>query len=459
MSIDYSNIQQITVQMMTRIRNYPHFHLHIGTRASLAFYEMAQVLTIMKAKDPILSAAMIALPHRVKSDSIMNHEHIIREIVESFVDAATDQKRESDTKSLPSSTIVQILGELDRLQDMVHAMPYEIDILDPYWFKVGRDSLFGSETPTLLAYTITEGKEADFEKYKGLLDDLQQRGLIYLKPGTIKFTRLGSFVKYSKIFSYIQKTYPQFFKVERKYVQPSGDIRKYRRGDRYTTLHVKRTLRNIVKKRKSTHQIMNEDLRMRELSKEKRCLVLLAIDHSWSMARSKKLHYAKEAVAGLVFAAKNNRDQTALIAFSDRARILSLPSKQYGQLLEKLTHLRPENETNIADTLVKSRKIMSSSTGNTLKHLIILTDGIPTSEIDGVTRNQLESQILCESRKLKKMGVRISVVCIRDEFEENDHSLAGKIASIGKGTLSLMRTQDLLNQMLRGYANVKSGSI
>ena len=90
-----------------------------------------------------------------------------------------------------------------------------------------------------------------------------------------------------------------------------------------------------------------------------------------------------------------------------------------------------------------------------IKHLIIITDGIPTSEIEGITRKELENNIMTEAAKMRKMKITISVICIRDELEENDFSLANKIASIGRGSFSLVRTQDLLNQMLADYSGIK----
>jgi Mg-chelatase subunit ChlD len=456
MSTEDKHLKETTAKVMKQIRYYPYTHLHIGTRAALAFYEIVQALTILKARNPVLTAAKITLPHRVKSESLIDNEHIIKEIIESLNDSSLTQKEKTVTHKLPSSKIIQVLSELDRLQDMVYAMPYEIDILDPHWFKVGRESLFRAEAPNLLALTMNDEKEADFKIYQDILDDFQQKGLINIRSETIKFTQLGSFIKYTNVFNYIDRTYRQLFKSKSNYVPPSGDIRKYRRGDRYRNLHLRRTLRSLIKNNKNTYQISKEDLRIKEKSLKENCLVVLALDHSWSMARSRKLQYAKDAAAGLIFAVKRNSDQTALIAFSDEATILSPPTKQYGLLIEKITHLRPENETNISDTLVKTRMIFSSFGRNTLQHLFIITDGIPTSNNLNVTRKDLESKIIRELRKMRKMGITISVVCIRDELEENDTGLARKIALMGRGSFSLVNTQELLNQILRDYWDVKS---
>ena len=101
--------------------------------------------------------------------------------------------------------------------------------------------------------------------------------------------------------------------------------------------------------------------------------------------------------------------------------------------------------------------MLFSKTGNNyLKHSIIITDGIPTSSCSDVTRTELEGRILLEVRKMRKTGITVSVICIRDELEENDTSLARKMASIGRGSFSLVNTQDLLDHILRDYSNTRS---
>lgn len=447
-------VKETTAQIMKLIRQYPFTPVHVGTRAAIAFYEIVQALSILKARNPVLTAALITLPHRVKSETVIANEHIIKEIIESFNDAAFHPKETKVVHALPPSKTVQVLRELDRLQDMVYAMPYEIDILDPHWFEVTQDSLFKAEAPTLLDLSTNGEGKADFKNYRTILNDLQQKGLILIRSGTIKFTRLGSVVKYKNIFNYIEKTYRQFFLHRSINAATFGDTRKYRRGDRYRNLHVRRTLRNAIKN-KRTSSISKEDFRIKEVSFKKNCVVVLAVDHSWSMARSRKLQYAKDAVAGIILAVKKNRDPAGLIAFSDKATILSPPTVQYGRLIEKITHLKPENETNIGDTLAKTRMTFSSYGRGALQHLFILSDGIPTSENQNITRKDLESKIVLEIRKMRRMGITISVICIRDDLEENDTALARKIASMGKGVFHLVSTEELLNQLLRDYSEVK----
>lgn len=453
--MDDTCLRETTAKILQMIRQYPYARLVIGTRAALAFYEILQALTFLKAKKPLLTAALITLPHRVKSESVNDSEKIIKDIVTSFENNGQEQKKITE-KSVTPLKIVQILRELDNLQDMTYAMPYEINILDPQWFKFGQESIFRPEAPTLMAQTLNWDKKPDFTTFKKILEDLQNKGFIRLKSDGIRFTRSGSLIKYKNVFSYVEWAYPKFFSNKLASSSHSGDDRSFHWGDSYKDIHLRRTLRTLVKKRKDVKQVLRKDIRIKKMLSNKKCMVVMSIDHSWSMARSKKLQYVKDSSAGLIFAVKRNRDKIALIAFSDEAVVLSQPTSRYGLLIEKISRLRPEKETDVTGALIKTRMLFSKTGNNYLKHSIIITDGIPTSSCSDVTRTELEGRILLEVNKMRKTGITVSVICIRDELEENDTSLARKMASIGRGSFSLVNTQDLLDHILRDYSNKRS---
>lgn len=94
-----------------------------------------------------------------------------------------------------------------------------------------------------------------------------------------------------------------------------------------------------------------------------------------------------------------------------------------------------------------------------MRHLIIITDGIPTSGSTGVTRRELEGRVMAGLRRIKRPHVTVSVVCIRDELEESDTSLAKMIASAGRGRFHLVNTNELLGQVLRDYSEVRLNSL
>ncbi len=454
--MDDKYFKETTVRIFNLIRQYPYANLIISIRAILAFYELLQTLHVLRSKDPVMTSALITLPHRIRNKSVISSEQIIKEIVESFRSNLSSGQKKTSISSLSPSKTVEILRELDNLQDMIYAMPYDIDLLDPHWFKAIQESIFRVEAPTLFSYTLNKDRKADFDTFFKILNDMQNKGLLQLESEGIELTRLGSLVKYKNVFSYVERIYPSIFITDRNFLSNSLDIRKYHRGDSYKDINVRRTLRSLIKKGKGADQVLKEDLRVDNVSSKKHCVVVLAIDHSWSMARCRKLQYAKDSAAGLVFAVKKNRDQIALISFSDEASVLSRPTNKYESLIRHITRLRPEKETNIADVFLKAFTLFSGSGKNLLRHLILLTDGIPTTSGQEFTRNELENRISYEVRKMRKMGITVSVICIRDDLEETDTSLAKRIAYMGGGVFSLVNTQNLLNQVLREYSNVKS---
>lgn len=318
---------------------------------------------------------------------------------------------------------------------------------------MSQETLFRAEAPVLFSLTVGENGRANFAAYREILEDLRGDGLIRLGPGVIKLTRMGSVAKYRNVFNYVERNQGLFRKSDCQSFE--GDSRKYQRGDSYKNLHVRRTLRSLIKAGKSAQQVSIDDLRVRRTSLNRRCLVALAMDHSWSMARCRKLQYAKDSAAGLIFAVKRNYDQIALVAFSDNAIVLSPPGRHYERAIEQATRLRPDGETNMAKALLKTRILLSAAGNNFLKHSIIITDGVPTSESPAATRRELEHMVFNEVSKMRKKGITVSVICIRDELEETDTALSRKIACIGRGSFSLVNTHGMLDQVLRDYSGVK----
>ncbi|VAX21249.1 hypothetical protein MNBD_NITROSPINAE04-780, partial [hydrothermal vent metagenome] len=197
------------------------------------------------------------------------------------------------------------------------------------------------------------------------------------------------------------------------------------------------------------------DLRVENSSVNREFQLAVAVDHSWSMGRNRKLQSAKDAAAGLVFAARKNGDKIALIGFSDTASIHSPLSKKYSALIDKVNRFRPDYETNIADALVKASAVFKGSKSDGVKHLIIISDGIPTTQTGFDDSASLARAISREIGKMRKMSVTISVICIRDELEENDSTQARKIASLGRGAFKLVNSAELLKKTVEDYSGVR----
>lgn len=446
-----SQAEELTVALMERIRRYPHAGLMVGTRAALAFLEVLGTLVAVNARDPIRSAAMITLLHRIRTDSVIDIRKALDEIIFSL---GAGSGPDPIGTSVPDTG--RILRELDGLQDMVHAMPYEIDLLSPDWFRVIEHSVFRVEAPLLWTLTLNEKGKADFNIYSRLLGELHEKGFIDIGSSGVELTLKGSLVRYKDIFRQAERTLAGVLRKNWGQSLAAGDTRQYRRGDPYRDLHRMRTLRNLARRGRAAEDASRRDLMMRESSGRRPGIVVLALDHSWSMGRSRKLQCAKEAAAGLAWSAGRNRDHMALIAFSDNATVLAPPTRLCSTVIEKTTHLRPDRGTNVKDAIAQARRVLRA-TRHTTRHVVLVTDGIPTSQEDGVTREGLKHGVMEEARRLRAMGAMISVLCIRDELEEQDHALALSIAHIGRGTFRVVRTCDLVEEVVREYASVKTG--
>jgi Mg-chelatase subunit ChlD len=438
-----------------RLRKYPFAKVRIGTRATLAMYETMMSLDLVGSENPILTAAMITLPHRLVSDSVIDNERIVREVVAEYLDPDASPSAKAGRSVVPADSVPEVLKELDALRDMIHSMPYEIDLSSESCFRISRDTLFRAEAPRLFALALDSSGRPDYQRYRRALEELKEQGLVRMDHKGMTLTPYGTRVRFKNLFQDIEQRLWRMASRRRMNDSVSTDSRKYQRGDRYRDLHPRRTMRNLLKRGRQVSEAHAGDLRVKDVPYSKQFRLLLAVDHSWSMARSKKLQYAKEAAAGLIYAAASKRDKVALIGFSDNAVTLSPLSQNYVYLLSRIVLLRPKNETNIGDALRKATMVIRRSGAACVNHVIVITDGVPTTLDATRTRKNLADVINAETRKMRKLGITISVICIRDDLEEASFEQAMRIAEVGRGSFSLVRAEDVMNQMLKDYTSLE----
>ncbi len=443
------------VGVVGRLRKYPFAKIRVGTRAALAMYETMVSLDLVGAENPILTAAMITLPHRLVSDSVIDNERIVREVVAEYLDPHGFSSAEVGRSVVPAESIPAVLKELDALRDMIHSMPYEIDLSSESCFRISRDTLFRAEAPRLFGLSLDTRGRPDYQRYRRALEELKERGLVRVDDEGVTLTPYGTRVRFKNLLGNIEKQLLRTRSRRRMADSVSADSRKYQRGDRYTDLHTRRTMRNLVRKGRPVSEAHAEDLRVKDVARSTQFRLVLAIDHSWSMARSKKLQYAKEAAAGLIYAAAGKRDQVAFIGFSDEAVILSPLSRNYAYLLSRIVLLRPKNETNIGDALRKAAAVIRGSGAAGVSHVIVITDGVPTSLDATRTRKNLGDAINAQTKRMRKRGITVSVLCIRDDLEEATLEQARQIAEVGRGSFNLVRAEDVMHQMLKDYVSLE----
>lgn len=264
------------------------------------------------------------------------------------------------------------------------------------------DYLDKQNNPTHKAISL-----ASLYLYTSELDNLEAKGLIGEKP--------------SKKFSYYGARF---------------DTKDYKKGDRYKDLDLEKTVKQAI--RKKHKKIQKEDLKVFKREAKGKIEIVYALDASGSMT-GKKIEQCKKAAVALAYKAINEKDKVGLIVFGEKIETVINPTSEFMSLIYEITKIKAKKQTNIADSLKKSLEIFSSAHDST-KHLILITDGLPT-----VGENPQEETINAVSQ-ISSSGITISVVGIA--LDKKGLELSQKIANIGNGRLYSIRTLENLDYIV-----------
>ncbi len=222
-----------------------------------------------------------------------------------------------------------------------------------------------------------------------------------------------------------------------------AEVHKYRKGDRYRDLNVRKTVRNAIK-RKHT-QIEQSDLELYERQHKGKISIIIALDSSASM-KGKKIEECKKAGVTLAYNAINEKDEVGLIVFGSRVKDEVRPTIDFTQILNKINEIRTGEQTDFPKMIQKAIELFSS--GKETKHLIVITDALPTKG------KKPEDETLMAVSKAKTADITTSVIGI--SLDKAGEELAKQMASIGSGRLNLVRKiDDLGNIMLEEYYQIK----
>jgi len=160
-----------------------------------------------------------------------------------------------------------------------------------------------------------------------------------------------------------------------------------------------------------------------------------------------------------------------VVAFSDGAEeVISLAEDVEGSV-EKVLGLRPLESTNIEEALHLSGEVLLREHSPHQKHIILVTDGEPTSYTLKGKENDSEASkygyysptfsritALREARALRGRGITISTVCIT-RYDFGERGFCEKLARIGNGrTYTVRSSKDLLRVTLQEYGKVQQAS-
>ena len=217
------------------------------------------------------------------------------------------------------------------------------------------------------------------------------------------------------------------------------DIKNYSRGDKYRDISVRKSFRTAIRR---GHQDMGlGDLRVHERKSKGEIEIVYAIDSSSSM-KGDKLSAAKRAGVALSFKAIDEKDKVGLMAFSDEVFVKVYPSKDFGNILKEVTKIYPRGQTDISNAIKQSIDLFSSSTNT--KHLIILSDALPTAG-DEPHRNTLDAVATASA-----MGITISLIGLG--LDKEGEKLGAKIVEVSDGRFYVVQdVTDLDSVVLMDY--------
>jgi Mg-chelatase subunit ChlD len=218
--------------------------------------------------------------------------------------------------------------------------------------------------------------------------------------------------------------------------------RLYKKGDRYRDIALKKSIKLAI--RRAHMHFDDKDLQVYEKQSKGQTYIVYALDASGSM-KGKKIDACKRAGIALAYKALNEKDKVGLIVFGSEVREVIEPTSDFTRLLKEITRIRASKETDIVGTFQKAIGLFPSD--NITKHLILITDALPTKG------NEPEKSTLEEASIARSKGITISLVGIN--LDEKGKKLAEKIVELGEGRLYVVRNLENVDKIvLEDYYNV-----
>lgn len=205
-----------------------------------------------------------------------------------------------------------------------------------------------------------------------------------------------------------------------------NNIRNYKKHDRYRDISIRSSVRAAI--RHGHSGLENNDLKVFERDSKGKIYIVYALDASGSM-KGKKIEVCKKAGIALAYKAIEEKDNVGLIVFGSAIEDVVYPTSDFSQFLRKITSIRAKKQTDIASTIDKAIEMFPHD--NVTKHLVLLTDAVPTIGDDPgkSTVNLVE--------KASALGITISVIGI--DLNAEGTELAKKIVEIGSGNLFVVK--------------------
>lgn len=220
------------------------------------------------------------------------------------------------------------------------------------------------------------------------------------------------------------------------------NIRNFRAHDRYRDIALKSTIRRAI--RRGHTELNEEDLRVFERDSRGKISIVYGLDASGSM-KGKKIELCKKAGIALAYKAIDEMDKVGLIVFGSDIEDLVYPTSDFSQFIRAIVKIKAKKQTDLALTIEKAIEMFPKD--NVTKHLVLITDAMPTVG-DDPSKNTLN---LVE--RAEGYGITISVVGI--DLTKEATELAKRIVEVGKGRLYVVKDIENLDRVvLQDYYNL-----
>jgi Mg-chelatase subunit ChlD len=213
------------------------------------------------------------------------------------------------------------------------------------------------------------------------------------------------------------------------------DSRDFKKGDRYRDLAIKRSLKKAI--RRGHNELLVSDLQSFERKQKGSTYIIYGMDASGSM-KGKKIEQSKKAGIALAYKAIEHRDKVGLISFGTKIKQKVEPTDDFGMLLKEIVKINASMETNFTEMILRAIDMFPE--GHMTKHLIILSDALPTVGAEPVKETL---QALSAARD---KGITTSLIGIG--LDEKGEETAKKIIEIGQGKLYVTKDLEELDKII-----------
>lgn len=221
------------------------------------------------------------------------------------------------------------------------------------------------------------------------------------------------------------------------------NTKKHGKYDRYRDIAIRKSIHLAMQR--GHPSLARGDLKTFVRKSKGRITIIYAIDASASM-KGKKLEQCKRAGIALAYKAIQEKDKVGLLVFGDEISESIPPTDDFKHLAMAITRCRAKRQTDIGKTLKAAIDLFPHWNGT--KHLIILTDALPTAGKDPV-KETLQAASVASSN-----GITISLIGLG--LNEEGKKLAEQIVQIGNGRLSVIKETDRLDVIvLEDYYSVR----